>query len=52
MDHMGDTLTVRDALDNRYEEELVKEYTGHIFQYLTNFANDTIWTIDPKLENS
>ena len=49
LDHMGDTLTVKDAFDNRYEEELVREYTGHISQDLTKFANDTIWKIDPKI---
>ena len=34
LDHEGDTLTVRDHLDNPCEEQLVKEWTGHISQDL------------------
>ena len=30
LDHEGDTLTVRDNLNNRYEEDLVREWTGHV----------------------
>ena len=50
LDHEGDTLTVRDHLDNQYEENLVRELTGHVSQDLANFANQKMWKIDPKLE--
>ena len=48
--HEGDTITVRDHLDNPYEENLVREWTGHVSQDLANFANKRNWNIDPKLE--
>ena len=38
LDPSGDTLTVRDHLDNHYREELVREGTGHVSQDLANFA--------------
>ena len=43
LDHAGDTLSVKDDQGNRHEEDLVREWTGHISQDLTNFANNTIW---------
>ena len=50
LDHEGDTLTVRDDLDNQYAEDLVREWTGHVSQDLANFANKRFWKINPRLE--